>query len=165
MCKVCFLETFVVQQKFIMVSCLLKISTKTKSISPEAHVDGQDFHQIVCSELVRIIWVIWPLDTHYSTKLLNLFSSTSNHIILNRIENQEILSCTVIQSQTVKVKLFSSQPFGKRLQRNSTSHSCPCTIVKNCFKIQEVAFHWELTGATSLRILRHQFNTYLLQVS
>ena len=65
-------------------------------------MDGQDFHQIVCSELVRIIWVIWPLDTHHSTKLFNPFSSTSSHIILNRIENQEILPSTVIQCQTVK---------------------------------------------------------------
>ena len=86
-----------------MVTLLLKITKKRKSVvSPEAHVDGQYFHQIVCSELVRIIWVIWPLNTHHSTKFLNLFSSTSSKIILYRLKLKTSFHLVVVWQATSK---------------------------------------------------------------
>ena len=121
-----------------MVSCL-KISRKAKSISPEAHVDGQYFHQIVCSELVRIIWVIWPPNTHHSTKLFNLFSSTSSHIILNRIENQDILPSTVIQCQTVKSN-FSLSSLLARPQKKIFCYYRLIVFHSTCHRSQPTCF-------------------------
>ena len=64
---------------FTGLKVLTKIIANSKLFTlPETHMDGQNFLKVVCGELVGVIRIIGPFNTHHSTKLLDFVSPVCN---------------------------------------------------------------------------------------
>ena len=58
-------------------------------------MDGQNFLKVVCGELVGVIRIIGPFNTHHSTKLLDFVSP-----VCNKTQRMNLItSCNDLQNQ------------------------------------------------------------------
>ena len=88
-----------VEKKEISISIThLSIFEQIGKYSPESHVNGQNFFNIISGQFICWIWIMHIFNSHHTAQVFNTFHPLMKgkycHILLTRIKNKYVLQCS-----------------------------------------------------------------------